>query len=468
MKPVVVSRNGLGAVSTAFASLSLVALASYGTTAHAQDVSAGPGQTDDKQAVQASGVKVSESLVFHPSVEVGGGYQTNVFFEDKETATGEESRIISSPILRAGVGLTLQTLGASAAPAPGEAQLPGPKVIFGGAMNLTWNQYLEEQAEDFSDVGIGALINAVFNPQGKASPYVRGGYTRAVTPPRGLSIDDVDRDKIDAVLGVNLLPGGGALTIFAQYQFTLDLFERSDLEFANRQAHVGKIGARYQWLPKTQFFTTAELGYVAPDQATSLKSESAVPLRISAGVLTLLTPTFGTVLWAGYGNSFHSDGPSFNSVVALAEGRLSLGPQLKTAFGYQRDFQDSVIANFFSEHTIYARLVAQLGSFAQFNLKGEMRFRSYAYDDAMGPIVFMPPSGGSITFCGDAMCAGSDRTDTLYGVRAGIDVPVKDWMVLGVAYALLVDDTEFETRSPNADRAEFVWQEFLVKASARY
>lgn len=458
----IVFRRGL---SAALASLAGAATLAYGALAAAQDVAAGPSMTEEKQASVSTGMKLSDGLVFHPSVEVGGGYQTNVFFEDD---VGGDDRIVSSPILRAGVGLVLQTEQFNTTSEPGEPPPPGPKVAFGSTMNFTWNQYLDDQAKDFSDVGIGALVNATFNPQGKVAPFVRGGYTRAVTPPRGLSVDDIDRDKIEAAVGLNALPGGGALTVYAEYRFTLDLFERSDLEFANRQSHNGTLGVRYQWLPKTQFFGETQVGYTAPDQASTLKSESAVPLRVSAGVLTLLTPSFGTVAKVGYGNSFNSDGPSFNSVTALIEGRLAIGPQLRTAFGYQRDFQDSIIANFYSEHTIYARLVAQLGNFAQLNVKGDLRFRTYEYADDMGPVVFMSPSGGNVTFCSDEACTGSDRSDTLYGVSAGVDVPVKDWIVLGASYSLLADVTDFQTRTPTADPAEFVWQEVLVKATARY
>jgi hypothetical protein len=224
------------------------------------------------------------------------------------------------------------------------------------------------------------------------------------------------------------------------------------------------LGSRWQFLPKTQFMLETSLGFTIPDSEApaTIKSDATI-LRIIGGVSTLLTPRLGIVLRGGYGGGYYSTGPSYSNYLALAEGRFAIGPTVRTAFGYSHDFADSVIANFYVDHAIYGRLTFQLAGRWTGSVKGEVRFRSYDYA-GMGPVMF-----AGTTFCGDAGCTTSDRTDVLSRVDAGVDYQINRWLYAGLAYIFSSDSTDFFIMATGEnDAARFTWHEIALQAAARF
>ena len=401
---------------------------------------------------ESPGLRVSDSLAFHPEVGISTGYQTNVLFRDSKDPDGGP---VGSGILRLGVGAAVATVSPSTYEAESPSGTPpAQKVAFRGDIDLTWNQYIatSDSAKAASDLGIGAILDARFNPQGTVTFTVRDGFVRAVTPPHVAGDESIDRDKNEALVGIAFAPGGGAIQAYLNYLFGLDLFERDTLDFANRMWHVFTLGGKYQFLPKTQFNLEAQLGIVGPISGAA--KSSSLPLRITAGASTLITPTFGTVLRIGYGNGFYDAGASFNSYLAMAEGRYAIGPTTRVAFGYERNFQDSVFANYYADHAIYGRFAAQFGGRLQLTSKAEVRLRSY---------------GGINTMAVPGYTFAPTRSDVLARLEGAVDYPVNQWLALGAAYTFASDSTDFFVDGPGGrDYGAFVWQEFVVKASAKF
>ena len=421
--------------------------------------SVGEASGDPPGLLEGGGILVGDGITFHPTLELHGGYQSNVFFEDNNDR-GNDGQI-GSPIIRFAVGgglgtRPLQRLEVEA----GDSAPPSRKLALRGDVLLTWNQYLAEHwgVSEQSDLGVGLLLDAHFNPDAPLSVRVREGFTRAVTPPTALSIEGADRDKNDLVLGIVYKPGGGAIEGYAHYTFGVDLFERTSLQFSNRSSHMGTVGGRWQWLPKTQFNTEANVGLVS---GTSLKSDS-MPMRFWAGTSTLITPTVGLVLRGGYGMGNYTAGETFASYLAQAEGRIAVGPVLRLAFGYSHDFTDTLIANFYTDHAVYGRMSTQVAGRLQLRARGELRFRDYSG---------IPMTAQGVVFCsgGAASCSSSDRTDIVARVDTTLDYQLNPWLVLGGAFTLLSDTTDFFiVAGSQSDSAGFVWTEFLAKASAHF
>jgi hypothetical protein len=399
------------------------------------------------------GFRLSDDLIIHPRLELEAGYQPNVFYED------DSETPLASPILRVGVGALLGT-------EERDANVDSPaKVSLNADVMLTWNQFLESgPAADQSDLGINALAGMKVAPQGKVSFELRDGFTRAVNPPPAETARELDRDRNDLTGVLSLRPGGGALEIFAKLSWLFERFEQEQASFADRNSVIGTVGSKWQWLPKTQLNGEVSLGLVSSDSPVKPGGDS-LPLRVTIGTSTLITPDFGTVLRVGYGNAFYSSGPSYNSFLALAELRYAVGPTIRVAGGYSREFADSLIGNYRVDDLFYVRFSAQMIGQVLFGASASATLRQY---DGL-------PTTGSLIFCDSQPCSTSNalssRDDVLFALTAHLDYQMNQWLMVGAQYQVISDTTDSVASamgSTTADSVGFVWQEILLKATAKF
>jgi hypothetical protein len=409
----------------------------------------------EEQYRVGQGFKLSEELRLEPSISLMGGFQTNVFYEDQADRP-DGSEVLSSPVLKVGVGARI-----SNDDVDGGAS---NRLRLQGDVGLTWNQYLsgENTVSEQSDLGVNAIVAVTVNPLGAVTFEAKESFTRSVNPPPTETEGSLDRDRNELMAGVTVRPGGGALAIYGKLTWQLDLFEDDAASFANRQAFIAALGTKWQWLPKTQFNGEASFGVnLVEDDALKVDRDRSTPLRVWVGASTLITPTFGTILRIGYGNGFY-DGENFNSYIALAEARYAFGPAVRLAGGYSHDFADALVGNFRADHALYARFAALLAGRFQFSLKGEVRFRDY------GGIP--PATGAGLSFCAEAggTCV-ADRADVLTRLETGFDMQANEWLTVGASYTVLVDSTDsITTDGAIVDSNAFTWQEFLLKATAKF
>ncbi len=447
----ILRRIGVAVGSLALLSTGATGLAAAQESAEGLDTSSSVSGSAEYRG--STGFKLSEDLVLHPRLDLEGGYQNNVFFEDdSETPVG-------SPILRIGVGASLAT--------HDRRNEVAPKVALNADVQLIWNQYLSDNssASKQSDLGINALAGMNVNPEGKVTFELRDGFTRSVNPPPVETSRELARDKNELVAGLVLKPGGGALQFYGNVTWTFDRFENQSLGFADRNSVIGAVGTKWQWLPKTQLNGEASYGLVSSDSPVKPGGNST-PLRVTVGTSTLITPSFGTVLRLGYGNSFYSRGGNYGSYLALAELRYAIGPMLRLAGGYSRDFADSLIGNYRVDDSFFARFSAQLAGHFLLGAKAQLSLRKY---DGL-------PTMGSTIFCNSVTCSPSNasptRDDVLFSASANADYQVNEWLTFGALYQLYSDNTKFVATSQMAgaqpDSLGFVWQEIVVKATANY
>jgi hypothetical protein len=409
-------------------------------------------QTGEYRA--GDGFKLTDEIILHPRLELEAGYQPNVFYED------DSETPVDSPLMRVGVGALLSTMDRGVS----EEAAAAPKVALNADVMLTWHQYFSdnEAAQEQSDLGINALAGVTVNPKGKVVFDLRDGFTRSVRPPPVETARDLDRDKNELVAQVTVKPGGGALAIYGKASWTLDIFESTALDFANRNSFIGALGAKWQWLPKTQINGEASFGLVTSDSPVKPGGDST-PLRVLLGTSTLITPNFGTVLRAGYGNGFYN-GANYNSFLALAELRYAFGPTVRIAGGYSRDFADSLIGNFRVDDSFFLRFSAQL--IGRVLVGGRLQAVLRGYDGL--------PTMGTTVFCDTPNCPAepsTTRDDVLFLANAHVDYQLNQWLVVGALYQLYSDNTDATTFTMGASRPDslgYVWQEFMVKLAAEF
>jgi hypothetical protein len=444
----------LRGVGVAVGSMTLLSLGATGV-ASAQE-SAEQLDTSNVTSTEyhaSQGFRLSDDLILHPTLELDGGYQTNVFYED------DSEKPIGSALLRVGVGVLLSTQNRT-----GDEDVTVPqRLVVNGQATLTWNQYLtdSETASSQSDLGIDGLVDLLTDPESALSFELRDGFTRSVNPPPAETTSELPRDKNDLMAGVTIKPGGGALSIYGKVMYILERFEPDPASFANRDSVYGAIGSRWQWLPKTQLNGEVNFGLVSTD--SPIKSGNSTPLRILVGASTLITAKFGTVLRIGYGNAFYS-GASYNSFLALAELRYALAPTVRVAGGYSRDFQDALIGNYFADDAFFARFSAQMAGRVLLSGKAEVRLRSYEGLPTTGPLIFCNSQP-----CTTGNAIGS-RDDVLFGANANLDFQANDWLIVGAEYRLFSDTTDAvaTTGVGTPDSVGFVWQEVMAKATAKF
>jgi hypothetical protein len=195
--------KSLRSIGVAVGSMTLLSLGA--ATASAQESAEGldtaTSASPDYHASQ--GFRLSDDLILHPTLELQGGYQPNVFYED------DSENPIGSPFMRVGVGALLSTQNRSG---DDDGTVP-QRFTLDGQATLLWNQYLTDSdtVSAQNDLGIDALIGFKANPEGMVSFELRDGFTRAINPPPAETTSELPRDKNSLTAGIVVKPGGGAL-----------------------------------------------------------------------------------------------------------------------------------------------------------------------------------------------------------------------------------------------------------------
>jgi hypothetical protein len=404
---------------------------------------------------EAGGVKVTDGTILHPAATVGTSYQTNVFFKDP--ADGPDG-VVGSAVLRVGIAATWGTVTPPRMEIESPAMEARQRLTFNLDLSLDWYQFLSSNPDvrEVSDLAVGFVGGVAFNPGGALELDLRDGFVRNVTPGQQIR-EDADRDRNELTATGHYRPGGGALDIYGQYTFIIDVFESDIFAYTNRFSHIGTLGAKWQWLPRTQVLLEVSLGHVEP--STTDTKVPSTPFRAWAGISTLFTPVFALVARGGYGAGNYSSGEDIKTYLALVELRYAIGPAIKTALGYAHDFADALIGNFYVDHTFYGAFGMQLGGRWQVRARGEVRLRDYGgVKDENG-----------LQYCGNAACAKT-RSDVLPRVDVNLDYQVTPWLVAGLGYSFQGDSTDFFVRAANGviDRSSYVWSEFLFKLGARW
>ena len=170
------------------------------------------------------------------------------------------------------------------------------------------------------------------------------------------------------------------------------MFESSRSDFADRIQHTIGLQGKWRFFPYTQAYIDASIGFYGALGNNTVNGMtykiSSNPLRIIAGVDTLITPKTTVNAYIGYANGFYDSGPSFNTPI----GGLTLGwryaPFGRVVLRYAHEARDSINANYYRDdgisvsvnHTIRGNVLLSGGP--------GVHFRRY---DGISPVV-MPSS----------------------------------------------------------------------------
>lgn len=403
---------------------------------------------------EGPGVKLTDSLVLHPGLSVEGRYDSNVLFTDNSRQSAPYMRLIGH--------LHLATLSPQRL-TDGDGQVAHQAFQFRLQAAAAYREYLsgDDPVTNQRAVELDGALNLKYSPTGAFALELSDDYERQVTARNfaivagatGLPSDTLSRDVNRLTARGTLAPGGGRLSIAIGYSLLFDAFEDEGFGFANKLAHELSVNGKYLLLPKTAILLDVVQRFYDyyNSQPAGGGNVDSTPLRVTAGLAGLITPRLSAILKVGYGNGFYKlDTDSFSSVLALAQLSYLFAPTATVKVGYERSFDDSTFANFFSDHRAFAAYDHLIAQRFILHLSLEYRFRQYGGFEQLG----------GVTALDMHLVTGA----------LGFDYQIQEWLYIGVGYDLQVQDiaTGPATSGPTIGLTNYVRHQAYGKVGFSY
>lgn len=444
----------------------------------------------DRRYQEGAGIRAGD-LEIHPGIGGEIGYDSNFFLrthkEDPRFVNGApQNPPAEAGIIRVTPSITVGTLtqqrieGGPASPQP---------IAFRAGLAATYREFLgPQQLRDQRNVSGNAFARLDVFPGRPLGFGVFANYQRLIQP-SVVSDPNLSFNRSDVGAGaeVIVIPGGGTLDLRAGYQFNGAFFEESNgVPFTN-VTHELSVRNRWRFRPRTALFQETTLRFVNyPNAARALNYlNDSTPLRTRFGVTGLLTDRFGVLLAAGYGATFFKKGnqvstTQYDSINAQAEGTFYLSQSggagepgqntllLSTlSFGYVRDFQNSLLGNYYSSNKGYAKVVYFFGGKVLLQLDGYLNALGYPqpfYNSGAGPVAVNgangAPTGEFTNFHVGGTFFGEYRFTDAFAVNATLD------------YSQTISNTSIEAGPGVGGGAtqlfDLNWRRFQALLGARY
>jgi hypothetical protein len=263
-------------------------------------------------------------------------------------------------------------------------------------------------------------------PRGPIELTLSDMFARTVDPTNSEGPGSYVRDfNRVGVLGIYRY---GALESGVSNSFDVNYWETRSISFADHVSDEAQGYTRIRFLPQTVGSLVVRGRYVSYGNNPDI---NATQLRAIAGATTLIDEWVGVTANVGYGNSFNATRDSYSGPIGNLGVRFFLPYRISAMVGYDRDFQESMFANFYTDDAFLVSVAKPLVSALSAQAGGSIRFRHYG--PLISPMLVMADGYSS-----------SERNDRLYEAHAELDYRMAPWLALGVNYNLLVDDTNFE------------------------
>jgi hypothetical protein len=408
----------------------------YSTAPGAGYRSLGPA-TSPVATAPGRGVSLGD-MRLHPGLALGGGFNSNVFYE--EELEGLES---------AGVFLAMPSL---------RLETPNPSSLrLRANAQLLWEYYGGESEAVRSQGGIDVLgdIGLQIAPRGIASATVYDVLRRYSDSPQVPLVET--RSHLYNELGLILAfhPGGADRT--SRRGFTASLGGGYGLEVwdeelqLDRDLILARLEVKYHFLPKTALYLRGSLRDISYDVTNRtvdfggddlgvgealeqvLVNVGSTPMDAVFGIAGLLTRHIDFALEAGYAVGNYETGQDYASWIANAQLGVYFTPDAHLTVGWRRGYSDTSFSNFYESDRFSGNLDVRAGDF----LLGA----SASYDLQRFATVEVP----TITFGGTVvpLYSTANREDPIVNVSSFVAWNATDWARLTASYGLQANLTDF-------------------------
>ena len=218
-----------------------------------------------------------------------------------------------------------------------------------------WQQYFTDDAALAAQSGFSTTLTALaaINTKGAFSLTLDEALTRTNEPTNSPTTATFNRlnNRVGGTIGIH--PGGQVFQFFAGYHWGKFTYNEAIADL-NKDEH--ELRGRFVWrfFPKSTAHVTADYRIIQYEQAerqlggsSSLTNNNSAPLRLLAGVDTLILSNLSLALAGGYGWSFYEAGPDTAEFLFNGDLRLLFGAGSRfIGLSYNRGFSDSLLGNF--------------------------------------------------------------------------------------------------------------------------
>jgi hypothetical protein len=395
-------------------------------------------------ATEGPGFKLTGSTVLHPAAVVELGYDSNVALAAHAVGSGFarfqlRADWASRPPQRLpGVGVTAAR----------------QKIDFRLGLSVERRDYFTKEARSLSAFQLDETGRLTVNPQGTVAGTATAAYVRTLLPRNFEPVGPYLRDVVGATATGLYRTKRGRYELGLGYEFQGDWFEDSELRYAQSLRHTVRATGRKEVLPHLSVGLDVSLGFLLHQQVgTVLQKADSMPLSIVASAQGMLRPRLSATVKAGYTNGFYQDlgtlqNQNLSQPFVSLEANWQLMPTARLAGGYSYVSADAITGNFYVDNLVYLRYDQVLVVPRHKSILGSIR-AAYRHRDYHGlPVGFM------------------SRDDDILQVQVTVELPIKDWLLVGIGYDMSADITDF--RDPAGIAYRYVRHEAFAKCQVSY
>jgi hypothetical protein len=399
--------------------------------------------------VEGPGIKVGEGTVLHPVFGALTGFVSNTFYTSTDPRPAGVLRLLAQ--ISTGSLSPQRLVPANAADETNADAVNAGSLRYRADLRASYDVMLSgnDAVAGTGGLGIGASLHGLVNPDGKLSVGFDEDFTRLIRATNFESTVNTNRDINNLRLSLLYHPQGRSLSGALYYANTIDVFERSQQQFADRIIHQIGVRPMWQFLPVTQFYLDVSESFTSGLGSSSSMKVSSAPLVAKAGIATLITLKTTVNFEAGYTNGFYSSGPSFSAPLVNLQVAHRYSPLGRVAVGYSLEYQDSINANFYRDHVLRG-WINQLFPPINVMVQPELHLRQY---NGIIAGVNGPPT----------------RDDVIVSIVAGANYNVRNWLAATLGYRFTTVQTDFRyTVNAVTDDPSYARHELLAGVRAAF
>lgn len=434
------------------------------------------------RAEDGPGVTVGQRSTLHTGAALVTGVDTNVFAQDRQsdptTGAVEQPRAAAFALPTGWLGLGNRQFRDGLLMSPPERSGRPLDYYIGGIVGF--RQYLarDRRVLGQSRISGGFQMRLAFLPGRKFSVNFDNDFFRYAQPSSYAANPQYNFNRIDNRTRLNFIgrPGGGRFSILFGLGNQVLVFQNSlqdERLFQGNRVVPGMVTeVKWRFLPKSSIVFHYGLDftyYFCCEQSNRGRNEDNFAHRITAGYRGQILKKVTLDAVGGVGLGFYrtdQNGPDFRGPIFDLRGGYYPNPRSEFQLGIFRSFQDSLFGNYFTDTGAY------------FKARYEFKWRMVGIGGlwvAGRRFVGLPVPGDEIDCTAlqgatperrDPGCitgydgTGSDdfqRRDTIFGLSAKIEQPLRRIFSVALRYDLAVDASDHVTlyqvvaRDPGSD-----------------
>lgn len=332
---------------------------------------------------EGAGVRTG-NVEWHPGISGEFGYDSNYLQRANSTTDATNfGPVVPALRLRVTPQISLRMADGTEGSSEGAEAPPKRPISFNASGSVSYNEIIaldSDYKNDFSqlrNLAGGGSLGVIILPSRPWSGHADAGYSYTAEPSNqgGLGAQ-FNRHLINVGGGVRWAPGGGSFEWnVIDYGTSVTFFDNAGFAVNDNGNHQLGSNGSWKFLPKTALLYDASLAIIRYD-TTNLNDGETLQGRM--GLRGLLTKKISLMGLAGWATSFYRNNNgvarNYNDFIAQAEAKWYFSPhgRLKDGdvdvgasaltLGYQRDFQDSYLGDFFRRdrgYTDFSYLINQ-------------------------------------------------------------------------------------------------------------